>query len=147
MTDEEKKVVEEKTREKYFYIDKEKTCQVLTGIATSFIGAGLALVVFAALHKPPVPPCPFQYNNPRPCPMKMMDWGMRPDKRFIPGSHFRNHRGFGGPREFRGPRGFGGPERFQNSGFPKGKLMPPPPQINNEGPKLPPQNANTTPKR
>ena len=64
---------EEKSKEKYFYIDKERTREVLTGIATSFIGAGLALALFAALHKPPVPPCPMmQFNQPMPCPMKML---------------------------------------------------------------------------
>ena len=77
MTDDEKKVVEEKTREKYFYIDKEKTYQILTNIATSFIGAGLAIAIFAATHKPPVPPCHLQFNHPMPCPMKMYEFNTK----------------------------------------------------------------------
>ena len=47
----------EKTHEKYFYVDKKKTYKVLTSIATSFIGAGLALALFG-WSRPPMPPCP-----------------------------------------------------------------------------------------
>lgn len=47
----------EKTPEKYFYVDKERTYKVLTSIATSFIGAGLALALFG-WARPPIPPCP-----------------------------------------------------------------------------------------
>ncbi len=71
MTEEEKIAEQEKSRDKYFYIDKEKTCQVLTSIATSFIGASIALLLFASTHKPPEP----RYHGPfmqPPCKCKMM---------------------------------------------------------------------------
>jgi len=93
MTDDEKKVVEEKTREKYFYIDKEKTYQILTNIATSFIGAGLAIAIFAATHKPPVPPCHLQFNHPMPCPMKMYEFNRQPNM-FPPHREFKGHKRF-----------------------------------------------------
>ena len=137
MTDEEKILKEEKTREKYFYVDKERTYQVLTGIVTSFIGAGLALVLFAALHKPPVPPCPMmQFNQPKPCPMKIFPQNI-PHKMFPDGGKFRN---FG---EHRIPREF------------NGKKFPPRPNFEGRRPEdwkvnapLPPQNEQIpTPKR
>ena len=71
----------EKTPEKYFYIDKERTYKVLTSIATSFIGAGLALALFGWVSRPPIPPCrcgcPIQIE--RPCPM-MQHNDRRPPK-------------------------------------------------------------------
>ena len=52
----------EKTPEKYFYVDKEKAYKVLTSIATSFIGAGLALALFG-WTRPPMPPCPSSHHR------------------------------------------------------------------------------------
>ena len=97
MTDEEKILTEEKLREKYFYVDKERTYQVLTGITTSFIGAGLALILFAVLYKPSVPPCPImKFHESRPCPIKMLPQN-RPHRIIPGGRHFRGH---GGPEKF-----------------------------------------------
>ena len=129
MTDEEKITETEKTREKYFYIDKEKTYQALTGIAISFIGAGLALVVFAALHKPPVPPCHRGFNRPMPCTMRMMPEQGRPDKMLPPRGKFQ------GPREFRG-----------HKDFRKGKFFPPK-NFDRVPAPIPPVPENATPKK
>ena len=100
---------EEKSKEKYFYIDKERTREVLTGIVTSFIGAGLALALFAAVHKPPIPPCPMmQFNHPMPCPMKM-----------LPQDRGRLHKNIPWERHFREFDGQRRPDKFQ------GKIFPP----------------------
>ena len=93
---EEKIEVTEKSKEKYFYVDKEKTYSVLTQIATAFIGAGLALIVFGALHKPPMPPCHQCFKKPMPCPMQMID---RKGPRGVynhRGDNFRRHQDFRG---------------------------------------------------
>lgn len=70
MTEEQKR---ENTETKYFYIEKENVYKALCGIGTSFIGASLALLLFAAVHKPPIQPCPDRGMPPiqhvgRPCP-------------------------------------------------------------------------------
>ena len=74
----------EKPVEKYFYVDKEKTYNALTSIATSFIGAGLALLLFTNCGKPPVQPCSCPCGQPvpyisHPCPM-MRGEAPRPPK-------------------------------------------------------------------
>lgn len=135
MTEEEKIVETEKSREKYFYVDKEKTYQVLTGIATSFIGASLALLLFAALHKPPVPPCPMGLQRPMPCPMQMMMHRKHFGDFRGPQGHFQGHRKF--PKEFRG-KDFGG----ENLGNPFA-----PPEVNFEKPAPPLPKNTTTPKK
>ncbi len=126
MTEEEKIIETEKNREKYFYVDKEKTYQVLTGIGTSFIGASLALLLFAATHRPPEPPCGSNPFMQPPCKCKMM----------------HKH----GPRDFR--RGHGefrrgdGPrhEKFNGKSFmKKGDLKKFDKPQGNETQKLPPK--------
>ena len=93
MTNEEIKNENEKSREKYFYLDKKEVCRFLCTVGASFIGALLALCVFTALHKPPMPPMGHRLMPPRPCPMKLMDKGFKPDRMLLP------------PKELRGPRG------------------------------------------
>ncbi len=106
MTEEEKIVEQEKSRDKYFYIDKEKTCQVLTGIATSFIGASIAILLFTGTHKPPCSDAP-QMMAP-PCHCKMM-------------RHKGPHGKFMPPRgEFKGPgKDFRGHGEFKGKHFPQ----------------------------
>ena len=131
---EEEKIVEEKSREKYFYVDKEKTYQVITGIATSFIGASIALLLFAALHKPPVPPCGMGFDRPMPCPMQMMH-----KKHFGdfhgPKRHFGGHRKF--PKELRG-KDFRG-DKFDNPFAP--------PEFRDQIPTPPAPQDKATPKK
>ena len=105
MTDEEIKNENGKSREKYFYLDKKETCRFLCTVGATFIGAYLALCVFAALHRPPMPPV-FRPMMPRPCPMKFMDRGFRPDRMFPPHflrgprhSHFEGYWEFSTPQE------------------------------------------------
>ena len=91
MTEEEKT---EKPREKYFYIEKEGVYKALWSVATAFIGASLALMLFAATHKPTIP-CGFVMPpkaTPYHCPMMK-------EKRF-------HHHGYHMPpsKEFRGPQ-------------------------------------------
>ena len=112
MTNEEIKNENEKSREKYFYLDKKETCRFLCTIGASFIGALLALCVFTALHKPPMPPFGYPMMH-RPCPMKFMHRGFKPDKMLLP------------PKELRGPRGshFEGYWEFST---PQEKMVPNP---------------------
>ena len=120
MAEENNTVPEEKSREKYFYVSKEWTYKFLSTVAASFIGALLALAVFTALHKPPVPPVGPQMRPNRPCPCRIMDRGKRPDRMMPPRGafkyhkHTRRHGEFKGAQNFRGHRGF------------RKELMPPP---------------------
>lgn len=104
----------EKTREKYFYVSKECTYKFFGTVAASFIGALLALAVFSALHKPPMPPMGPQFMPNRPCPCRIMDEGRRPGKVFLHKGKFRHHKDFRKHGEFRGPR------------LPQGEMMPKP---------------------
>lgn len=106
----------EKPREKYFYLDKKETCRFLTTLGASFLGALLALYVFSALHKPPMPPMGFRMMKHRPCPMKFMD------------REFRHNEGFKIHREFKGPHGQRHVEmnwEFSTPQFPQDKMVPP----------------------
>ncbi|MBR6098325.1 hypothetical protein IKP85_01100 [bacterium] len=125
MTEERIENENEKSREKYFYVSKECTYKFLGTVVASFIGALLALAVFTALHKPPVPPAGPQMRPDIPCPCRIMDRGGRPDRVFPPRGEFRHHKHFRGG-EFQRGYGFRGHKGFR--GCPKGKLMPPPPQ-------------------
>ncbi len=92
MTEEEKI---EKPKEKYFYIEKEGVYKALWSIATTFIGASLALMLFAATHKPPVKPCGFSMPPqpaPYPCPL-MKERGPHHGyhKMMPPSKEFRGH--------------------------------------------------------
>ena len=107
MTNEEIKNENEKTREKYFYLDKKEVFRFLSVVGASFIGALLALCVFTALHKPPMPPMGHRLMPPRPCPMKFMHRGFKFDRMLLPpkelrdprGSHFEGYWEFSTPQE------------------------------------------------
>ena len=65
MTDENKEVNEMRNREE----NRECFCQskwfrkFLVTTAGTFVGVFCALSLFTALHKPPMPPCPFGYGK------------------------------------------------------------------------------------
>ena len=69
MAEEEKIQVQVPDKKRYFYWERRDVYRVLLSVATSFIGALLALMVFAAFHKPPVMPGKF----PPPPPIQRID--------------------------------------------------------------------------
>lgn len=111
MSNEEIKNENEKSREKYFYLDKKETCRFLCTVLATFVGAYLALCVFAALHRPPMPPFARHMMH-RPCPMKFMHRGFKHNRILLP------------PKEFKGPRRshFEGYWEFST---PQEKMVPP----------------------
>ncbi len=130
MSDEEKILEPEKTREEYFYVNKKCTYKFLGTVLATFIGALLALYVFAALHKPPVPPAGIQMRPPCPCAMKMFERGQRFDRMYPPKKEFKHRRDFKFHKQFRGHGEFGKKDiqPFVPTGTDKIKL---PPQENN----------------
>ena len=127
MTEEEKIVETEKSREKYFYVDKERTKDVLTNIATAFIGTSLALFLFGAFHKPPTPPCRMGFDRPMPCPCKMMHRKHFQDFQ-NPHEHFRGHH-----KHFK---------NFEQENFRKDNINPPLDKLNPENKRPPMPKAN-----
>lgn len=107
---EEKQV--EITEKQNIYIQKRDVYRALLSVATSFIGALLALAVFAGLNKPPV--APGQYPPPPP-PCERMNFDMHRGAPDMLPPHIGEFHGKP-QKEFRGHR----PD--------KGAMMPPPPE-------------------
>jgi hypothetical protein len=114
----EEQIENEKSRKEYFYISKAETCQFLKTLGASFLGALLALAVFNALHKPPIPRGPQfgpQWGPNKPCPCRIMDRGGRPDKaRF----HKKGHKFHKCNKHWKGEGKFG------NKPVPNGNIKP-----------------------
>ena len=119
----------EKSREKYYYLDKKKTCKFLSTILASFLGTLLALAVFTALHKPPMPPAGYHMKN-RPCPCKFMERRNHHDK-MLPRKEFNEDKIYRENRDVRKSHEHNINKELRDKQFPQGKIMPP--QTNGRG--------------
>jgi len=127
---------------RYFCFKKREVYRALLSVATSFVGALLALAIFAAVHKPPMPPQMMPGNFPPPPPqcekMKMNFHKGGPD--IPPPGEFRGNR----PGDFR-PGVKVPPPNFEDGNrpgdFKPGAKVPPPNFRHGDKPVNPPAPA------